>query len=321
MSVARATDLRCRLMEPEDRDAVFELWRAAGWGTPSSAAWMAWHRDRVHGPSIIAVATGEDGSVRGQLVLNRSQLWVRPRIVPAARAAAAVLHPDLRGGALTTTENPILQLYRCATAAAAAQGVEVSYAVTHPLWRKWLPRLCAVLPRFEVSGRECVEVSPGPRAAGGRDLAASALEGSPGEEYDELWLAARDGLALDCAVERSSVSLAARLDGSVLVEARGRARQLVGYALVRHSDGLLLDVLAVDRERLAQTLALAADWVARHASIAAVRVMTDPLVDDALQALDARPVDYAFPFICHDLSDREDNPMLGADHWYLTAGD
>src|SRR5206468_12637538 len=99
---------------------------------------------------------------------------------------------------------------------------------------------------------------------------------------------------------------------------------LAGYAAVRRTSGLLVDLLAASPGRLGDVLAAAVHWLSEAPPGSwcggDLKAMATPTLAPALDALGFGPIDYKFLFVC-DVLDPAARESAAPRRWYVTPGD
>jgi len=305
-----------------DLPGLLRLWEEeSGWGGLTPETWRRWYVETPHGPSLIVVAL-DGGEVVGQEVFTPARIVAEGREWPALRLSAPIIRKGLRSMSIRSVNHPAISLYIAGAIAGAAAGFALVYALPE---HSWLP-IFRWLHRFQDAEFGCV-ASPLDRATGrggGRLIAVANAEFGP--EFAGLWRSARAALGATCAVSRSPGWLEYKNRGHLVVEARAReGGALVGYAAIRKSDGLLVDLLARDPADLVDVLAAARDGLASlpeaPVGIGALKAMETPALRPALRELGFTPVDFTFAFVCDPLDPAIDPEAVAPGSWYLTPGD
>lgn len=324
--------LTYRLFAPDDLPAVQALWVEAGWGGITAEQWEKWYVRTPHGPAIVAVTVDATGAVRGQLALTPYEVWLDGRTVRAMRASAPIVAHDLRSHALRKETHPPSRMLLTAAVEARRQGVAILYATPDAAWIPyfaWLRRTKEPFLCFDTASYPLRERSLGDAAAereGLDGLAAGACAERVtrfDEEFDALWVTAREALAGCCAVARDAHALRYRLGGHHVVGVReGDGGPLLGYAAVRARDGLLVDLLARSPALLPRVLAAALGHLADAGQMPVVKAMEAAPLREALDALGfARVPDFAFAFACNGIGPDVRADAVAPDRWYLLPTD
>jgi hypothetical protein len=327
--------LTYRLFEERDLPSLLDLWEEAGWGSLTEKQWREWYLETPYGAALVTVAVDDAGEVAAQEMFMPSLLKVNGREVRALRFSAPILRTEMRGGSLRRDEHPMIGLYKTAAEAARSRGFSVVYSMPD---YAWLP-IFRLAPRFGLpsfaetsygcASLPCESVLEGEVAAGADEVTAQPIA-EFGEEYGELWRAAKESFPIECGVVRGREWLRFRNSGRIAVEVRERGnRRLVGYTATKRQTGLLADALARTSADLPRVLAATLRWLASERGAAMVpealthlKVMLTPALAAAVEAFDSEPVDYRFAFTCNTF-DAAALPLeaLAPERWYLMPGD
>ncbi len=326
--------LQYRLYCDEDLPGLRRLWQEeTRWGDITPEVWRQWYVDTPHGPCLVVVAEDESGEIAGQEVFTPSCAVVGDREVRALRLSAPILRKELRRESLRRVDHPVIGLYMAAAEAASAQGFHAVYALPEYGWLpffRWAPRFG--LPRFADAEYNCVSlpVSSALTFDGTietDDLTARAVT-EFGEEYDELWLSAKESFPINCGVVRRRDWLRFRNEGRIAVEVRDkRDGSLVGYTATKKQTGLLADALARRPADLTKVLASTLKWLATERGRLApqelthLKVMETPALRPALQALGFVVTDYKFAFTCSTFDSTLKPEAIAPERWYIMPGD
>ncbi|HEY0080870.1 MAG TPA: hypothetical protein VGB73_19865 [Pyrinomonadaceae bacterium] len=327
--------LTYRLFEERDLPSLLALWEEAGWGSLTERQWREWYLETPFGAALVTVAVDGAGKVAAQEMFMPSLLKVNGREVRALRFSAPILRTELRGRSLRRDEHPMIGLYKAAAEAASQRGFGVVYSMPE---YAWLP-IFRLAPRFGVpsfaeTSYGCAslrfESALGGDSAAGVDEVTARPVAEFGDEYEELWLSAKESFPIECGVVRGREWLKFRNSGRIAVEVRERASgKLVGYTATKRQTGLLADLLARTCADLPRVLAATLRWLASERgagrvpeNLAHLKVMLTPALAAAVEAFDSEPVDYRFAFTCNTF-DADALPLeaLAPERWYLMPGD
>ena len=313
--------LTYRLVEERDVPALLRLWEEAGWGTLSEDAWRQWFVETPYGRCVVAVAVDERGEVVAQEMFTPSLVSVDGREVCALRFSAPIVSKTVRDVSLRSREHPVFGLYRTAAEAARAQGFGVIYSLPE---YAWLP----VFRRFEAfaeASYPCVAI---PLDGGGQAILpvrAGRIACPPqfNDEYDRLWLSARETFPIHCGIVRRQEWVRFRNSGRLAVEVRDASDgSLTGYASVKKQTGLLADVLARHPDELPHVLQATLRWLSENrGGLTHLKVMQTPALAAALEALPTEAVDYRFAFTCRTLDETLPAAAIAPERWHTMPGD
>ncbi|HYI07982.1 MAG TPA: hypothetical protein VEK57_02820 [Thermoanaerobaculia bacterium] len=308
--------LTYRLVEERDIPALLRLWEEAGWGTLTEDVWRQWFVETPHGCCVVAVAVDNRGEVVAQEMFTPSLVSIDGREVRALRFSAPIVSRSIRGVSLRHPEHPVFGLYRTAAEAAAAQGFGIIYSLPE---HAWLP-IFRLVSGFAEAAYPCVEV---PLDAHGGD---NLFVGRPAEftdEYDRLWLSARETFPIHCGVVRRHEWVRFRNSGRTAVEVRDASDgSLAGYASVKKQTGLLADVLARRPDELPHVLRTTLRWLSEHGGgLTHLKVMQTPALAAALEGLPSETVDYRFAFTCRALDETLPAEAIAPERWHAMPGD
>jgi hypothetical protein len=319
--------LTYRLVEERDVPALLRLWEEAGWGTLSEEVWRQWFVETPHGRCVVAVAVDSRGEVVAQEMFTPSLVSVDGREVRALRFSAPIVSRSIRGVSLRHPEHPVFGLYRTAVEAASAQGFGVIYSLPD---YAWLP-IFRLVPGFAEAAYGCVAVECGadfsPLSTGEPNGGLKpALQARPAEftdEYDRLWLSARETFPIHCGVVRRHEWVRFRNSGRIAVEVRDPSDgSLAGYASVKKQTGLLADVLARRPGELPHVLQATMRWLAENGGgLTHLKVMQTPALAAALEGFPTENVDYRFAFTCRTLDERLPAEAIAPERWHAMPGD
>ncbi|HVF48480.1 MAG TPA: hypothetical protein VNA19_00255 [Pyrinomonadaceae bacterium] len=340
--------LTYRLFEERDLRGLLRLWEEAGWGTLSEEQWREWYVETPNGAALVAVAVDARGEVLAQEMFMPTRMQVGAREVRALRFSAPILRREMRGESLRRDQHPVFGLYKVAAEAAQQQGFSVVYSLPEYAWlpvfrsgpRFGLPRFaeadypCISLPLTAANGNGVAAVH---HAAGGDGVAAvddvaggttARAVAEFGEEYDALWLSARETFPVNCGIVRRRDWLRFRNSGRIAVEVRDASDgSLVGYTATKRQTGLLADILARHPRDVGRVVAATLKWLAseRGASVPEalthLKVMQTPALAPSLEAFGGERLDYRFAFTCHTLDASLAAAEIAPARWYLTPGD
>ncbi len=326
--------LTYRLFEERDLPSLLGLWEEAGWGSLTEKQWREWYLETPYGAALVTVAVDGTGEVAAQEMFMPSLLKVNGREVRALRFSAPIVRAEMRGRSLRRDEHPMIGLYKAAAEVAAARGFSVVYSMPEYAWLA----IFRLAPRFGV--RSFAETSYGCAslrfesaldagvAAGVDEVTSQAVE-EFGEEYEELWLAAKESFPIECGVVRGRDWLRFRNSGRIAVAVRERASgRLVGYTATKRQTGLLADALARTPADLPRVVAATLRWLASERgarvpeALTHLKVMLTPAMAGAVEKFESEPVDYRFAFTCNTF-DAAALPLeaLAPERWYLMPGD
>ena len=324
--------LTYRLFEEADLPGLLRLWEEAGWGTLTPEQWREWFVNGPQGPSLVTVAIDERGEVVAQEVFAPSRAVVGGREVRALRFSAPIVREGLRGGSLRNDAHPLVGLFKAAEAAAAERGFSVVYSLPE---HGWLPifRLATrfgVLP-FAEAVYSCaalpVEAAHAPEIElATRGFVVRAVT-EFGDEYEHLWLQAKESFPIDCGVVRNRAWLSFRNSGRIAVEVREiSSDRLVGYSATKKQTGLLADLLAREPGELKHVIAATLRWLSdeqatRPSGLTHLRVMRTPALAPVIDALGFTPIDYRFGFTCKAFNGAFTLDDVAPERWYILPGD
>jgi hypothetical protein len=308
--------LTYRLLEEGDVPALLRLWEEAGWGTLTEDVWRQWFVETPHGRCVVTVAVDDRGEVVAQEMFTPSLLSIDGREVRALRVSAPIVSSSIRGISLRHPEHPVFGLYHTAAEAAAAQGFGVIYSLPE---YGWLP-IFRSLRNFAEAAYPCVAV----RLDAHHDT--NAFVGRAPEfndEYDRLWLSARENFPIHCGVVRRQEWVRFRNSGRIAVEVRDASDgSLAGYASVKKQTGLLADVLARHPDELPHVLNATLRWLAENrGGLTQIKVMQTPALAAALEGFSTEAVDYRFAFTCRTLDDALPAAAIAPERWHSMPGD
>ncbi|HEX5268009.1 MAG TPA: hypothetical protein VFW24_14685 [Acidimicrobiales bacterium] len=338
MNTTVETDrLTYRPLREDELGVVVHLYDLAGWG-PVTEQWVrSWLVHGPLGPALVMGIVDDRGEVLGMTTYGAVRVQTFDEEVLACRGRAAVLVPELRrsGRRVSAVDehDPLYQLSLAARAHLRDRGWTLLYGIPHPTMQKRsdisvAPPLgrrdrCAIPGvRFEIAG-----VEPGPMPL---DV---TIGERPGEEYDRLWIRARVGLGIECAVLRDARGLAATR-GNVFIECRlPGSDELVGYWVVdvtSSGKGRLMDYLAADEDALLPVALTASNWLRRHqiptdegpVTCRYVSCLAHERYSDALRGAGATDIDWPFAFSVSCIDENgPDRPEHDPRRWYVTTGD
>jgi hypothetical protein len=325
--------LTYRLFEERDLPSLLRLWEAAGWGVLTEEQWREWYVETPYGACLVTVAVDGAGEVVAQEMFMPSVVCVDGSEVRALRFSAPILRQELRGNSLRNEEHPVVGLYKAAAEAATQQGYSVVYSLPE---YGWLP-IFRIAPRFGIppfaeANYDCVAL---PLAASRDSNVADVADGlvaQPvaefGEEYDALWLAAKESFPIRCGVVRQRDWLRFRNSGRIGVEVRDASDgSLVGYTATKRQTGLLADILARHPRDLERVVAATLRWLRDERgrsvpeAITHLKVMRTPVLASALERFDVEMVDYRFAFTCNTFDAALSLDSIAPERWYLMPGD
>jgi hypothetical protein len=308
--------LTYRLVEEHDVPALLRLWAEAGWGTLTEDVWRHWFVETPHGRCVVAVAVDEGGEVVAQEMFTPSLVSIDGREVRALRVSAPIVSASIRGISLRHPDHPVFGLYRTAVEAASAQGFGVLYSLPE---YGWLP-IFRLIPGFAEAVYPCVAV---PLDAHQDSNAFVGRSAEYNDEYDRLWLSARETFPIHCGVVRRHEWVRFRNSGRIAVEVRDTSDgSLTGYASVKKQTGLLADVLARSPDELPHVLNATVRWLARNrGGLTHLKVMQTPALAAALEGFPTEPVDYRFAFTCRTLGDALPAEAIAPERWHAMPGD
>jgi hypothetical protein len=321
--------LTYRLVEEGDVPALLRLWEEAGWGTLTEEVWRQWFVETPHGRCVVAVAVDDRGEVVAQEMFTPSLLSIDGREVHALRFSAPIVSRSVRDVSLRSREHPVVGLYRVASEAASAQGFGVIYSLPE---YGWLP-IFRQEPGFAEAVYPCVAVplewSGGLQPAGERRRAEArrstyvACPPEFNEEYDQLWLSARETFPIHCGVVRRQEWVRFRNSGRIAIEVRDASDgSLAGYASVKKQTGLLADVLARHPDELPHVLQTTLRWLSENrGGLTHLKVMQTPALAAALEGLPTETVDYRFAFTCRTLDEMLPAEAIAPARWHTMPGD
>jgi hypothetical protein len=324
--------LTYRLFEHGDLPGLLRLWEEAGWGTLTPEQWREWFVDGPQGPSLVTVGIDGQGEVAAQELFAPSRAVVDGREVRALRFSAPIVREGLRGGSLRDGAHPVFGLFKAAEAAAAERGFSVVYSLPE---HGWLPifRVATrygILP-FAEATYSCaalpVEAAHAPEVElAARGLVARAVT-EFGEEYEQLWLQAKESFPIDCGVVRDTAWLRFRNSGRIAVEVRERTSgKLVGYSATKKQTGLVADLLAREPRELKNVIAATLCWLNDERTklspdLTHLKVMCTPTLAPAIDALGFTPIDYRFGFTCKTFDPALTLKDVAPERWYILPGD
>lgn len=316
------------LDQTRELGAVVRLFDLAGWGPVTEADVRSWVADDPEGRWLVMGAVHEPGSeVLGIAMLSPHRVQLFDRVGRAGRSRAVVLDPRVRRaerGVTAVDENdPVRRMLVASRPERARLGWELSFSLPNP---KMVRRSELRTYPADTSGSR-VPLGNGLRLDLHHGAAASGrvepADGPPGPEYDDLWLAAREGLGIECAVVRDASSVARRSGLRLELRAPGTGA-LLGYTVFSDdAGGKLEDVLAVDTATLEELLAGSVGWLRSHPGAHDLEFANSTphsVYRDHLLALGATEIDWLFTFSVTAFPPRE-APELDASRWYVTVGD
>ena len=324
--------LTYRLFHDADLPGLLRLWEEAGWGTLTPEQWREWFIYGPQGPSLVTVATDEQGDVVAQEVFAPSRAVVGGREVGALRVSAPILREEIRGGSLRDAAHPIFGLLKAGEAAAAARGFSVIYSLPEYGWLpvfRILPRVG--IPRYGEAAYACVSTPIDAALAPEIERVANGLETHSvtqfEEEYEGLWRQAKETFPIDYGVVRDPAWLRFRNSGRITVEVREAATgRLVGYSATKKQTGLVADLLAREPGELKCVIAATLRWLATNrsdlpAGLTHLKVMRTSALAPAVDALGFTPTDYRFAFFCKAFDSTVPVEDVAPERWYILPGD
>jgi hypothetical protein len=241
--------------------------------------------------------------------------------------SAPILARSLRGAVMLSGEHPFIRLYDTGLAEARRQGCAVVYGLPDRMWLRFLraaPERVRSMPHFRVTEFGCVGRSIARAARATRQLVVKVA--SFGGEYMDLWQSARDSFPIDWGIVRHPDWLRYRNGGRIAVELRDARDTLIGFAAVKKSTGLLMDVLTRTPDDLGPVIEATIDWLARErvgeqCGWSSLKAMAIPALAPHLGALGFTHVDHGFGFLCDSLDGATFTEGIAPDRWYVTPGD
>ncbi len=315
----------------EDLPGLFKLWETdADWGSLDEATWNEWFVDTPHGSCLVVIAVDDEGEVVGQQSFRPTRVVVGENEVDAIQISAPILKGGLRLRSLNVLNHPMVGMLRAAFDLARQKG----YALVYGLPQRAFLRVFRIgklvgLPHASMTSYPCVAIRCDATAHG----PASGLSVRPSKEFSDefrgLWESARRSFPIECGIVRGPDWLRYRHGDAttVLVVREAGTDELVGYASVRNSDGLLFDFLARDRERIPGVLAATLEWMRSPSNGAPpieggkLKAMKTPVLEAALDALGFEPEDFEFGFACYPLGESLSRDDLDTSRWYVMPGD
>jgi hypothetical protein len=309
-----------REMQDDDLPHLLRHWEETGWGVLPADLWRARHRTGPRGPSHVAVAVDEAGSVLGHVTVMRTLLNVRGSGVPAARIHGAVFSADYRRRhtPVALPDHPLLHMLLSLVDPLVRDGVAVLYVVPD----KRLMPLVRHLPEvaqtdFPLWSRT---LGPAPALPACHEVVPEVAPGA----IDALWERCRGDLV--CTARDARTLAWKALFAPLRVEGIRRDGELVAIVASRpHGDRqwLLEDLLAVDhRARVAAIASVVRAAVVESAAreIRKVGALAAPILEPALTEVGFSPDDFTFHLLVHRMDDQpvEDLDPRG---WYLTPND
>jgi hypothetical protein len=282
----------------------------------SEEVWRQWFVDTPHGRCVVTVAADDRGEAVAQAMFTPSLVSVDRREVRALRFSAPIVSASIRGISLRNPEHPVFGLYRAAAEAASAQGFGLLYSLPE---HRWLP-IFRLVPGFAEAAYPCVAV---PLDAHHDSNAFVGRSAEFDDEYDRLWLSARETFPIHCGVVRRHEWVRFRNSGRIAVEVRDASDgSLAGYASVKKQTGLLADVLARCPDELPHVLNTTLQWLAENGGgLTRLKVMQTPALAAALEGFPTETVDYRFAFTCRTLDETLPAEAIAPERWHAMPGD
>ena len=324
--------LTYRLFQSNDVPGLLRLWEQhSGWGAITEEQWREWFLDTPNGSCLVVVALDDEGEVAGQEVFTPTNIEVSGQQLRALRVSAPILRQNLRRPSIRQHDHPIVQMLLTGTEAARVSGFDVIYGMPEHAWLpvfRWMTRVG--LPDFAEAEYGCMILNLDEQTLSRLDQIANKHDLKPepasiiGDEYEQLWLKAKQAFPVQCGVIRDPSWVRFRNGGRFTIEVRHTVtNELVGYVAFKKQNQLLADILAREPKDLLPVLATAVSHLptlAKGANVT-VRAMATPLLLPVLDNLGFETADYQFAFVCNSLNESVAKHTVAPELWYLTPGD
>lgn len=226
-------------------------------------------------------------------------------------------------------------MYRVGMNAAIENGYSVVYSFPVVAWLPFLRRL-SQMPglkpnQFATAKFDCYALplkSFSAENLADNEAVEILLATEFNEEYNELWLSAKNELPINCGVARCSTWLEWKLGSHCVLEVRQRDnKELTGYAAFKKDSGLLVDALARTPKDLETTVTAAIKALCRRddlinqANIKEIKVMKTDALARIILKLGFEPIKFKFAFWCYSIDETVSTEAVEPSRWYMMPND
>jgi hypothetical protein len=324
-------NLTYRLFQDEDIPGILLLWeKSSGWGGINEQQFHEWYINTPSGRSIIIIAANETGEIVGQTAFIPAEISLEGKVVKGLRISAPILHKDFRLTDLRNPIHPAFALIRKGFDLGREMGYHILYSLPAHGWIGLMKIMSDYgMPDCYFDEYDCVSVPLDDESIqeekSNRRLVVS-IPKSFNESYDELWKDASRLLSDTCCIIRKSAWLQWKISHHHVFEVSEDGR-LLGYAVFKKKDGLLLDLFARNRNDFKTVLL--ASFKALHVknpnrfpvSFDEIKLMLTPWVQTLIAGINYNPVKFQFAFGCSAIQKSVDPRSIQPQNWYIMPND